>query len=71
MKKVIYRIASIGVGLIIQFIFLLLYIIFTLYNAREIDYVYAMTFGIVLAILLCYPTIWGMNYLNRLYDGRE
>ena len=35
------------------------------------DSVPAITFILALVILMLYPTIWGINALNRLYDGRS
>lgn len=70
MNKKKYLISGIAVGLVYQIIVILIFLVIYGYRERVMDSVPAFTFIMALVILLFYPVIWGLNTLNRLYDGR-
>ncbi len=71
MKKKKYLLFGIGVGIIFQIMVFLIFLVLLGYKNNIMDSVPAVTFILALVILMLYPTIWGINYLNRLYDGRK
>ena len=71
MNKKKYLLSGIGVGFIFEILVFLVFLVIIGYREMVMDSVPAVTFIMALVILMLYPTIWGINVLNRLYDGRK
>ena len=71
MNKRKYLLSGIGVGFIFEVLVFLVFLVIIGYRESVMDSVPAVTFILALVILMFYPTIWGLNTLNRIYDGRK
>ena len=70
MNKKKYFIYGIGASCCFEILVFLVFLVIIGYREMVMDSVPAVTFILALVILMLYPTIWGINTLNRLYDGR-